>query len=207
MGRFAFRSRPRGKNLACVGYVNMHKNPMLLLQCFKKLRDADPEFRLFFAGNFQDDGVLEAYLRNMVGELCLESAVSFEGWQSDTPAWLEDKHYLVTASLVEGHPVGVLEGMARGLKPVVHAFPGCRDFFPDAYLWRTVDEFCTRILSDPYQPEEYRDFVAARYSLKTQLDTINSLLLEFEKSPVSKPDTPAAPAIAGRPAGERAADA
>jgi len=185
--RFSFVNRPRGKNLAFLGRIHILKNPMMLLQGLARLRAMDPEFRLFFAGDFQDDGVLEAYMRHAAGEMGLSDAVVFDGWQEDVAGWLEDKHYLVSASIVEGHPVGIMEGMARGLKPVIHTFPGCRDFFPPEYLWRTLDEFGERILADPYRPEEYRDYVAAHFPLKRQLDDINRLFLEFEQNPVTKP--------------------
>jgi glycosyltransferase involved in cell wall biosynthesis len=160
---------------------------MMLLQGLARLHAMDPEFRLFFAGDYQDDGVLDAYMRHTAGEMGLSDAVVFDGWQEDVAGWLEDKHYLVSASIVEGHPVGILEGMARGLKPVIHTFPGCRDFFPPEYLWRTLDEFGERIVADPYRPEEYRDYVAAHFPLKRQLDEINSLFLAFEQNPVTKP--------------------
>jgi glycosyltransferase involved in cell wall biosynthesis len=185
--RFAFADRPRGKHLAWVGNLNEHKNPMLALQGLASLRAADPEYRLFFAGEFQDTGYLRQYMSEMVGDLGLSGAVQFDGWQKDVAAWLRDKHYLVTSSIVEGHPVGALEAMACGLKPVIHAFPGCRAFFPDEFLYRTVDEFCERILRGPYEPRAYRDWVAGRFPLKAQLDRIGALLLEFERCPAPRP--------------------
>ena len=187
LDRFSFVDRPRGKNLACVARIHIIKNPMLLLQAFERLHAADPQFHLYFAGDYQDDGILENYMRYAVQEMGLQEAVHFDGWQEDVAAWLEDKHYLVSSSIVEGHPVGVIEGMARGLKPVIHIFPGCRDFFPPEYLWRTVDEFCTRILADTYRPAEYRDYVAQHFPLKRQLDAINALFLEFEQNLLPKP--------------------
>jgi glycosyltransferase involved in cell wall biosynthesis len=194
--RFAFTERPRGKNLACVAHINFWKQQALLLHAFHKLHTIDPGYRLFFAGPLQDDGMLAAYLNLLVEELGLDDSVFFQGQQNDVAAWLEDKHYLVSGSLVEGHPVNVLEGMARGLKPVVHVFPGARDLFPGEYLWRTVDEFCERILAPAYEPAKYRDFVAGRYSLAGQLAKINELFLEFEKHPVAKVAAPAGEAVA-----------
>jgi glycosyltransferase involved in cell wall biosynthesis len=185
--RFGFRDRPRGKNLAFLARIHILKNPMMLLPGLARLRSVDPEYRLFFAGDFQDDGVLDAYLRYAVEEMGMADAVVFDGWQQDVPAWLEDKHYLVSASIVEGHPVSVLEAMARGIKPVIHVYPGCRDCFPPEYLWRTLDEFCERILVAPYRPAEYRDYVARNFSLRRQLARINSLYLDFERNPVAKP--------------------
>jgi len=187
--RFAFTERPRGKNLACVAHINFWKQQTLLLHAFHKLHTIDPGYRLFFAGPLQDDGVLASYLDLLVEELGLGDSVFFQGRQDDVAAWLEDKHYLVSGSLVEGHPVNVLEGMARGLKPVVHVFPGARDLFPGEYLWRTLDEFCERILAAPYEPAKYREFVAQSYSLSGQLAKINDLFLEFEKNPVAKAAT------------------
>jgi glycosyltransferase involved in cell wall biosynthesis len=185
--RFSFRDRPRGKNLAFLARIHVKKNPMMLLQGLARLRSIDPGYRLFFAGDYQDDGALEQYIRYAAGELGLTDALVFDGWQKDVAAWLEDKHYLVSASIVEGHPVSVLEGMARGLKPVMHVYPGCRDCFPPEYLWRTLEEFCERILVDPYRPAEYRDFVAKRFPLSQQLKRINNLFLEFERNPAAKP--------------------
>jgi glycosyltransferase involved in cell wall biosynthesis len=186
INRFAFRDRPRGKNLAFLARIHILKNPMMLLQGLARLRSIDPEYRLFFAGDFQDDGVLQGYLQYAAEEMGLTDALIFDGWQKDVAAWLEDKHYLVSASIVEGHPVSVLEAMARGLKPVIHVYPGCRDCFPAEYLWRTLDEFCERILTDPYRPAEYRDYVAKNFSLTQQLNRINGLYLDFEQHPVAK---------------------
>jgi tetratricopeptide (TPR) repeat protein len=47
LDRIRFADRPRGKNIAYVGYLNARKNPMLLLQCMQKLHYMDPEYKLF----------------------------------------------------------------------------------------------------------------------------------------------------------------
>ena len=185
--RFAFTDRPRGKNLACVAYLNLHKNQMYLLHCFNRLHQIDPEYKLHFAGVFQDD-ILKQYLQHMVAELGLQDCVFFDGWQEDVATWLEDKHYLVTSSMIENHPMNVLEGMARGLKPVIHAYPGSDSLFPKQYLWRTPEEFCDSILKGSYEPTEYRKYVAGHYSLTQQLFSVNNLLCGFERqiTPKSK---------------------
>jgi glycosyltransferase involved in cell wall biosynthesis len=184
--RFPFTDRPRGKNLACVAHSSFRKQQSLLLHAFHKLHTIDPAWRLFFAGPLQDD-VLAAYLHLLVEELGLGDSVFFTGMQNDVAGWLEDKHYLVSGSLAEGHPVNVLEGMARGLKPVIHMFPGARDLFPEEYLWRTLDEFCERILAPAYEPAKYREFVARNYTLEGQLAKIGALFQDLEKNPVAKP--------------------
>jgi glycosyltransferase involved in cell wall biosynthesis len=179
--RFRFVERSRGKNLACVSRIHDVKNYPLLLQCFYKLHSIDAQYRLFIAGPYQDDGVLRGYLHTMIGELGLKGSVFFEGKVHDIPAWLEDKHYIVSASQIESQGMYILEGMARGLKPVIHTWPGCRSVYPEEYLFRTVDEFCEQILEGPYTPKAYSDFVAEKYSLEKALRGVNELFLEIEK--------------------------
>ena len=181
LARFAFQARPRGKNVAMVGYLNLRKNPGLVLQAFARLHRVDPEYRLFIAGEFQDDGLLEDYMAAMIEELGLAGAVAFEGWQDNVAAWLEDKHYVVSAAMGEGHPVNVLEAMARGIKPLVHTWPGARGFFPPDCLWRDPDEFCRSVLEGDYEPARYRDWVAERYSLGLQLARIGTVFTELER--------------------------
>ena len=177
--KFNFVSKPRGKNLACVGFLHAAKNSMFLLQCMQKLHYMDPQYKLFFAGVFQEQR-LEQYIRHMIKELGLRDVVFFDGWQDDVGSWLEDKHYIVSASIAEGHPLGLLEGMACGLKPVIHRFPGADQIFPSEHLFNISEQFCQQVCDDRYEPEQYRRFVEERYSLKRQLNSIDKLFLRLE---------------------------
>ena len=177
--RFSLSAAGRGKDLACATELSLRTCPILLLECFRKLHELDGGFRLHFAGCFRDEA-LERYMRHMVGELGLADCVRFAGWQDDAAAWLGDKHYVLAGGVDGGIPRSVLEGMARGLKPVVHAFPGAADVFPADCLFRTVDEFCDRVLAGRYEPRRYREFVAERFSLDGQLERMNRLLIELE---------------------------
>ena len=55
---------------------------MLLLQCMQKLNYIDPEYKLFFAGIFQNP-MLEQYIKHIVQQLELTDVVFFDGWQED----------------------------------------------------------------------------------------------------------------------------
>ena len=179
LDKFKFIDRPRGKNLACVGYLNMRKNPMFLLQCMQKLHYIDPEYKLFFAGVYQDP-MLEQYVRHMVQELKLTDVVFFDGWQEDINSWLQDKHYIVSCSIGESQGMGSLEGMACGLKPVIHNFPGASQIFPSEFLFDISEEFCEQIRSVSYEPQRYREFVRENYPLKNQLSKINDIFTQLE---------------------------
>ncbi|MHC4529911.1 MAG: glycosyltransferase family 4 protein, partial [Planctomycetota bacterium] len=177
--KFEFVARRRGKNLACVGYLNMRKNPMFLLQCMQKLHYIDPEYKLFFAGAFQDP-MLEQYIRHMVRDLELGDVVFFDGWQEDMNFWLQDKHYIVSSSIGESQGMGLLEGMACGLKPVIHNFPGADEIFPGEFLFNISEQFCEQISSGPYEPQRYRRFVEEKYPLKNQLSKIDGIFIRLE---------------------------
>lgn len=177
--KYKYVARPRGKNIACIGYLNARKNPMFLLQCMQKLHYIDPQYKLFFAGVFQD-AALEQYIRYMIKALELANVVFFDGWQDDVNSWLQDKHYIVSTSIGESQGMGVVEGMACGLKPVIHNFPGADQIFPSEHIFNISEEFCQQVCDESYEPARYRRFVEERYSLEKQLNAINKLFLRFE---------------------------
>jgi glycosyltransferase involved in cell wall biosynthesis len=174
-----FVERQRGKNLACIGYLNMRKNPVFLLQCMQKLHYIDPEYKLFFAGTFQD-AMLQQYFKHMIGQLRLREVIFLDGWQSDIQNWLQDKHYIISASIAESQGMGMLEGMAAGLKPVIHNFPGASEIYPSEFLFDIAEQFCEQILSQQYEPARYRTFVERNYAHQMQLQKINELLVGLE---------------------------
>jgi glycosyltransferase involved in cell wall biosynthesis len=145
----------------------------------QKLHYIDPEYRLFFGGICQDQ-VLEQYMHHMVRALGLDGVVFLNGWQEDISSWLADKHYIVSTSMIESQGMGVLEGMACGLKPVIHNFPGADQIFPPEFLFNISEEFCQKILSDSYKPEKYRKFVENNYSQKNQLSKTNNIFKDLE---------------------------
>ena len=181
--KFRFVERPRGKNIAFVGDLRLVKNPMFALQCMQRLHSIDSEYKLFFAGRIPEvDAFVEQYLRHMVDVLGLKGVVFFDGRQEDISSWLADKHYIVSTSVIESQGMGILEGMASGLKPVIHNFPGAKQTFAPEFLFNTAEDFCEQILSAEYEPRRYRLFVEERYLLQTQLKRINEVLTGLESS-------------------------
>jgi glycosyltransferase involved in cell wall biosynthesis len=181
--RFAFRNRQRGKNIAFLANLGMLKNPAFVLQCMQKLHYIDPEYRLFFGGEFADTA-LERYLKHIVSVLGLRDVVFFEGRQEDVNGWLEDKHYIVSTSIIESQGRGLLEGMACGLKPVIHNFPGAGQTFPSEFLFNISEEFCEQICSGKYEPQRYRRFVEENYPLENQMKKINEIFKQLESDSI-----------------------
>ncbi len=179
LDRYLFRGRTRGKSLACMGCLTMEANPAFLLQCMQKLHYIDPQYRLFFSGTFESPS-LEQYVRYMVAALDLGAVVCFEPHPGDLNAWLSDKHFVVAGGIGENQVEALLAGMACGLKPVIHNFPGADKLFPTQYLFNIAEQFCEQVLSQDYQPESYRRFVQERYPLQEQLRKVNGILSQLE---------------------------
>jgi hypothetical protein len=177
--RYALRRREHGKNLACIGCLTMQANPAFLVQCMQKLHYIDPGYRLFFAGTFENP-LLEQYVRHMVRTLNLTDAISFEPSHGELNHWLSDKHYIVASGIGENQVEAVLAGMACGLKPIVHNFPGSELLFPQQFLFNIAEQFCGQALAREYEPEQYRRFVEQRYPIQEQLSRVNGILQQLE---------------------------
>ena len=162
---------------------------MFLLHCFQKLHSIDPGYRIFFAGDWQDE-MVQQYMLHMVAQMGLQDCVFFDGHQTDVQGWLQDKHYLLSGSLSESQGMGIMEGMACGLRPVIHDFPGADSIYPAQYIFRTQDEFCQGILEGSYQPREYRQYIEQNYSLDLQMSRINDLFLDLERQVTAERQTP-----------------
>jgi glycosyltransferase involved in cell wall biosynthesis len=198
LDQFAFLDRPFSKKMAYLGYINYRKGPMLLLHAFSALVKRDPAWELHIAGAFQDDR-FRFYFEEMAEPLGLAGRIHHHGWIDDVPAWLGDKTHIVCTSVLEGHPVGLSEAMARGIKPLIHQFVGARGVFPERFLWRSIDEFVARATDGDYEPAAYRRFVEDHYSLPKQIAALIAIL---ENEPARVPSLdfmPPADAFRGAP--------
>lgn len=184
MIKFNFKKRIKGYNLAYLGYLNYRKAPNLLLQVFKKLHDKDKRYKLYIGGKFQDEENI-SYFNYIVKEMGLTDYIIFNEWVDDVNEWLEDKDYVISCSISEGHPVGIMEAMAKGIKPIIHNFVGAKDIYPSKWVWNTIDEAVEMILSDEYDSNIYRNFINNNYSFEIQISNISKIfnkILIIDKS-------------------------
>jgi glycosyltransferase involved in cell wall biosynthesis/GT2 family glycosyltransferase len=175
--RFSFNpEKSKGFNLAWVGRLHSDKNPALVLQIMAELKKRDPRYRCFMIGRSQDK-VLESYINFMIQEMKLENQVIYQGATSDVISWLSDKSFLLNTSVVEGHPVAVLEAMLLGIKPVIHNFVGgATEMFSPDMVYNTAAEAVELVLSEHYHPEFYRNFVEKRYPFQHMMEENFSLI-------------------------------
>ena len=177
--KFKFVDKQKGFNLAFVGHMNHKKGPMLLLQAMQKLVEKDDRYKLYIAGACQDLR-FEYYFNHMIPALKLDDNVFFHGIVQDMPKWFEDKHYIICTSPWESQGMGIMEGMASGLKPVIHNFPSADKVYSFRYLWNTIDEFVDQITSENYIPIEYREIIG-KYSIQRSIAGIQEVIDKIAK--------------------------
>ncbi|MFT4155793.1 glycosyltransferase family 4 protein [Parafilimonas sp.] len=97
-----------------IGRVTIQKNPLGLIQAFKKVAEANPKAILLMVG----DGDLKKAAIQSVKELGLEKSVVFENFRTDVADILFSSDVYCLPSLWEGFPIGLLEAMAMS-KPVI----------------------------------------------------------------------------------------
>ena len=148
------------KNLLLLGHINYRKGLTLLTQYYYELLKRDPEFHLYIRGDWQDLRYKMAVM-TMVKELELENDITFvEEWINDLDTWLADKSHILSFSLEESFHYAIGNGMAAGMKPVIHAWNESREIWPEEFIFRNVDEFLDLMLNGIYKPKRYRELIS-----------------------------------------------
>lgn len=167
-----------GKNVCSVGYINYKKDPTLMLQCFKAMHELDPEFRFFIAGDYQDPR-FKFYFDHLIPKLGIP--VQFDGWIDNVPEYFRDKDFVISTSVFESFHYSIAEGMASGLMPLVHNWPGSENIYPEKYRFSTPEE-CAEIAINLFKEDraqlakENRLHIMKNFSLNGQLQEIDRLI-------------------------------
>lgn len=182
LNKWTYKERDNGFNIAYMGYINYKKGPQLLLHTFKAIYDVDPRYKLYIAGAFQDERYV-LYFNQMIEALDLKQNIFFEGWKEDIDIWLEDKEYILCTSVLESQNMGIMQAMAKGIKPIIHNFVGAKEIYPSYLIWDTIDQAVKLITEKGYHSTAYRSFIEEGYSLTKEMDLIETMLYtDFEKN-------------------------
>lgn len=170
-------ARPKNTNVALYAPLHAEDNPLLLIQLIEALVAQDERFNVHVAGAVQDTGVA-AYFRQQIDHRGIEEHVHFYGaiTPEERGRWLDQCSYVLSTRLRDGDWTGVMEAMARGLRPIIHAFPGADELFAPDMLFHTVEEAVSLVLDDSHDPTRYRRFVQQRYHLDRQVEAVVHLL-------------------------------
>ena len=140
------------KKIAFIGHISAKKGPMLLAQVAAALPDG---YSIHVAGRI-DDMRFAVYLQDFLAKVGKRDRVKFEGHVEDIAAWLRDKSFILSTSPFESFGMGIAEGVACGLIPLVHDFPGAEEWWGDA-TWKTPADLVKMLDDNQADPVLLRD--------------------------------------------------
>jgi len=165
-------------DIAYVCNINHKKEPALALQIMAELVAFDKKYRLHIAGAFQDQRY-EIYMKHMAREMGIEGNIQYDGFVNDMSSWWNGKGIILSTSIHEGHPMNIIEGMARGLRPMIHNFLGAKGLYRPEWLFNTVFEAANLI--ELYGKENHQDIplqhiIDRGWTLDTQVAQLTKLV-------------------------------
>lgn len=152
---WTYKERSHGNKIGMVCRLFPIKNLSLAAQILLAL---PKEYELHIAGPFQDPNITP-YLISLLPASRLFLYGNLERHRLDK--WWEDKNYCLSTSISEGDPMCILEAMAKGIKPVVHAWPGANEYYE---TFKTVGEAVDQIMIGQYNSKEYLSTVQTENS-------------------------------------------
>jgi glycosyltransferase involved in cell wall biosynthesis len=176
--KFSYRNRIHGFKLAYLGGIKYEKAIEMLLQILKKLVEIDRRYKLYLAGEVYKKEI-EVYFNYMLQEMELENNVIYDGFQINVDQWLEDKDYIICSSIVEGHITAIQEAMLKGIKPIIHNYPGAKELYGPQHLWNTIDEAVELITKGSYNSKEYQDMIHDQFELLHKAEEFKKLFKHY----------------------------
>ncbi|MFA5376442.1 MAG: glycosyltransferase [Dehalococcoidia bacterium] len=160
-----------GKRIAMACYGNYKKNLPLALQIFAK---CPVDYELHIAIDWQDHRTY-GYVMHLIDELGLRERVFFYPWQADLNTFYADKDYYLSTSIEESFCYSLAQGMAAGLKPVIHSWLSARDFYKPEWIFKTIDE-AVQMLTCECNPEQYRQYAIDHLNISKNLKRIHRIV-------------------------------
>ncbi len=114
---------PEARVVVAVGRLDPQKGLTYLLPAFRELSLTHADAHLLLVG----EGAQREELQTLAQDLGIAQQVHFAGWRGDVAGLLHSCACLVLASLWEGMPNVVLEGMAAGIPVVATAVEGVEE--------------------------------------------------------------------------------
>jgi len=172
--KFKATKKSGGTNIGFVGNLNVKKNLPLLLHIMKLLPD---EYILHVAGDWQQEPHLTAWWYDYIQHNELSTRVVMHGHRYDINRWLPEQiDYLISPSFVESFGMTIAEGMACGIKPLIHDRPGVRDLWPPECVFSTPGEAVRMVIDGEYDSKKYRSWVEERYDLNNTAEKIGEVI-------------------------------
>lgn len=180
LSKFTYRERKPGLNVAWISMLNNKKNIGLLALAARTF----PDHTFHVAGPWQDPRLKE-YFQRCQRESGVDNLI-YVGHVTDVDAFLEDKNYLLNASLWESFSFACHEAMAKGIKPLVHSWVGIEEFFPEDMRWESMADLAKHLdNADGYSSERYRK-MAEQYDVRAVASEFHKLIMGVAQGKAQK---------------------
>ena len=83
--------------------------------------------------------------------------------------------FIMSTSMKECMSLPLVEGMAKGIKPIIHNWWGADELYGKEYVWNSIDEILPS-LEGNYDSNKYRQFIANNYSLEKEVNKLNEIM-------------------------------
>jgi glycosyltransferase involved in cell wall biosynthesis len=156
-GRSLDRFKPSDRrefsfNLGMLGHIAPIKRVYEVILMLDDLVKQGYQAHLHIAGEPIDLRYTAAVYR-LVDKLSLKERVTFYGYVTDTPAWLQKIDILISNSYWEGQQVALLEAIASGCYCLAHFWDGVDEMLPQENLYITGTELQQKVIAYSELPE------------------------------------------------------
>jgi glycosyltransferase involved in cell wall biosynthesis len=170
---FNDKSKSHGKTVGWLNNFWSGKGIDLLVQIIYKLCKLDNEYNFKVVGSCSEPW-LEQYFEEFIKRNGLKNNVERIDRVVDVNSWMDNIDFIMSTSMKECQSLPMLEGMAKGIKPIIHHWWDAKQLYPESLVFQSVDEAIEMILHD-YDSNYYRNFVEQNYDVKKQAN----LLLKY----------------------------
>lgn len=140
-----------GKRLGLMGIVPWLKRPDRALNILRTLRKDDPDFTLSIKGKMPSDyswmrnrpeelSHYETFIRSIIADPDLHSAVSFDGFGHDVPIWAREIDFILSTSDQESFHLAIPEVASTGAYPIILPWGGSELIYPSEWIVQDENE-------------------------------------------------------------------
>jgi len=155
-----------------VGRKSYVKNIALLLQFFRELclHGDGYDYKLFLVGADGEPEV-EDHIKWFAEKTGLQDVVINSGHHPYKDLWrlMWEMDFIICTSYIESQGMGIIEGMATGLKPLIYNFPGSDVHFLHNWIFDRRDGFIHKIVSGNGLPRLYSDYAIENFSIEKNI--------------------------------------
>lgn len=155
--------------IAMIGFSVVAKDVLWAVEMLRLLRATDERYRLLLiGGSFEafHSAQARAYgqrFQEALDELVPTGAIVLVGFTDDIPSALTAAGIVISSSVREGSPVGLLQAAASGAVPVVRDWPffaatgfGPKSMYPAEWVVDSTSEAADRVLRVSQEADEWR---------------------------------------------------